>query len=148
MEKFTPPAKFLHCRRQWRHGQIPPLQKYHVIAKRCKQKYHVIWNSCKQKYHVIAKRCNQIPEVSCHPPLLLAELLWNQDKIKSTLDAPYLFSFHSYLFKIWKYPPPALLFPILHASQNHHDLSSLTVIANCSGPPWRGRLLWGPKAPV
>ena len=27
MEKFTPLAKILHCRRrQWRHGQIPPLR--------------------------------------------------------------------------------------------------------------------------
>ena len=26
MEKFTPLAKILHCHRQWRHGQIPPLQ--------------------------------------------------------------------------------------------------------------------------
>ena len=25
MEKFTPLAKILHCRRHWRHGQIPPL---------------------------------------------------------------------------------------------------------------------------
>ena len=25
MVKFTPLAKILHCRRQWRHGQIPPL---------------------------------------------------------------------------------------------------------------------------
>ena len=25
MEKFTPLAKILHCRRQWRDGQIPPL---------------------------------------------------------------------------------------------------------------------------
>ena len=25
MEKFTPLAKILHCRRQWRHGQISPL---------------------------------------------------------------------------------------------------------------------------
>ena len=25
MEKFTPLAKILHCRRQWRHGQIPTL---------------------------------------------------------------------------------------------------------------------------
>ena len=25
MEKFTPLGKTLHCRRQWRHGQIPPL---------------------------------------------------------------------------------------------------------------------------
>ena len=25
MEKFTPLAKNLHCRRQWGHGQIPPL---------------------------------------------------------------------------------------------------------------------------
>ena len=25
MEKFTPLAKILHCRRQWRHGQNPPL---------------------------------------------------------------------------------------------------------------------------
>ena len=25
MEKFTPLAKILHCRRQWRHWQIPPL---------------------------------------------------------------------------------------------------------------------------
>ena len=25
MEKFTQLAKILHCRRQWRHGQIPPL---------------------------------------------------------------------------------------------------------------------------
>ena len=25
MEKFTPLAKSLHCRRHWRHGQIPPL---------------------------------------------------------------------------------------------------------------------------
>ena len=25
MEKFTPLAKMLHCRRHWRHGQIPPL---------------------------------------------------------------------------------------------------------------------------
>ena len=29
MEKFTPLAKILHCRRQWRHGQIPPLQNHH-----------------------------------------------------------------------------------------------------------------------
>ena len=27
MEKFTPLAKILHCRRQWRHRQIPPLSK-------------------------------------------------------------------------------------------------------------------------
>ena len=27
MEKFTPLAKILHCRRHWRHGQIPPLSK-------------------------------------------------------------------------------------------------------------------------
>ena len=26
MEKFTPLAKILHCRRHWRHGQIPPLR--------------------------------------------------------------------------------------------------------------------------
>ena len=26
MEKFTPLAKILHCRRQWREWQIPPLQ--------------------------------------------------------------------------------------------------------------------------
>ena len=26
MEKFTPLAKILHCRRQWRHGQIPSLK--------------------------------------------------------------------------------------------------------------------------
>ena len=26
MEKFTPLAKFLHCHRQWRHGQISPLK--------------------------------------------------------------------------------------------------------------------------
>ena len=25
MEKFTPLAKILHCRRQWRHWKIPPL---------------------------------------------------------------------------------------------------------------------------
>jgi len=25
MEKFTPLTKILHCRRHWRHGQIPPL---------------------------------------------------------------------------------------------------------------------------
>ena len=25
MEKVTPLAKILHCRRHWRHGQIPPL---------------------------------------------------------------------------------------------------------------------------
>ena len=25
MEKFTPPAKILHCRWHWRDGQIPPL---------------------------------------------------------------------------------------------------------------------------
>ena len=25
MEKFTPLAKILHCRRHWRHWQIPPL---------------------------------------------------------------------------------------------------------------------------
>ena len=25
MEKFTPLAKILHCRRHWQHGQIPPL---------------------------------------------------------------------------------------------------------------------------
>ena len=25
MEKFTPLAKILHCRRHWKHGQIPPL---------------------------------------------------------------------------------------------------------------------------
>ena len=25
MEKFTPLAKILHCRRQWQHGQISPL---------------------------------------------------------------------------------------------------------------------------
>ena len=29
MEKFTPLAKILHCRRQWRHWQIPPLLQYH-----------------------------------------------------------------------------------------------------------------------
>ena len=28
MEKFTPLAKILHCRRHWRHGQIPPLLAY------------------------------------------------------------------------------------------------------------------------
>ena len=28
MEKFTPLAKILHCRRHWRHGQIPPLDSY------------------------------------------------------------------------------------------------------------------------
>ena len=27
MEKFTPLAKILHCRRHWRHGQIPTLDK-------------------------------------------------------------------------------------------------------------------------
>ena len=27
MEKFTPLAKILHCRRHWRHGQIPPLDR-------------------------------------------------------------------------------------------------------------------------
>ena len=27
MKKFTPLAKILHCRRHWRHGQIPPLIK-------------------------------------------------------------------------------------------------------------------------
>ena len=27
MEKFTPLAKILHCRRHWRHWQIPPLSK-------------------------------------------------------------------------------------------------------------------------
>ena len=27
MEKFTPLTKILHCRRQWRHGQISPLRK-------------------------------------------------------------------------------------------------------------------------
>ena len=26
MEKFTPLAKILHCRRHWRHGQIQPLE--------------------------------------------------------------------------------------------------------------------------
>ena len=26
LEKFTPMAKILHCSRQWRHGQISPLQ--------------------------------------------------------------------------------------------------------------------------
>ena len=26
MEKFTPLAKILHCRRHWRHWQIPPLR--------------------------------------------------------------------------------------------------------------------------
>ena len=31
MEKFTPLAKNLHCRRQWRHGQIPPLLIIHTI---------------------------------------------------------------------------------------------------------------------
>ena len=31
MEKFTPLAKILHCRRQWRHGQIPPLFVCHQI---------------------------------------------------------------------------------------------------------------------
>ena len=32
MEKFTPLAKILHCRRHWRDGQIPPLQKINVIV--------------------------------------------------------------------------------------------------------------------
>ena len=27
MEKFTPLAKILHCRRHWRDGQIPPLRE-------------------------------------------------------------------------------------------------------------------------
>ena len=27
MQKFTPLAKILHCRQQWRHGQIPPLSR-------------------------------------------------------------------------------------------------------------------------
>ena len=26
MEKITPLAKILHCRRHWRHWQIPPLE--------------------------------------------------------------------------------------------------------------------------
>ena len=30
MEKFTPLAKILHSRRDWRDGQIPPLQGYHT----------------------------------------------------------------------------------------------------------------------
>ena len=29
MEKFTPLAKILHCRRHWRDGQIPPLPHRH-----------------------------------------------------------------------------------------------------------------------
>ena len=32
MEKFTPLAKILHCRRQWRHGQIPPLSFFSLRA--------------------------------------------------------------------------------------------------------------------
>ena len=31
MEKFTPLAKILHCRRYWRHGQIPPLHKQYIV---------------------------------------------------------------------------------------------------------------------
>ena len=30
MEKFTPLAKILHCRRHWRDGQIPPLYDQHL----------------------------------------------------------------------------------------------------------------------
>ena len=30
MEKFTPLAKIIHCRRQWRHRQIPPLLLHHL----------------------------------------------------------------------------------------------------------------------
>ena len=32
MEKFTPLAKILHCRRHWRHGQIPPLIVWYTIS--------------------------------------------------------------------------------------------------------------------
>ena len=47
MEKFTPLAKILHCRRHWRDGQIPPLIK--------------IFNFEKQKsiFKVILIRINQ-----------------------------------------------------------------------------------------
>ena len=31
MEKFTPLAKILHCRRQWRQWKIPPLCHIHVL---------------------------------------------------------------------------------------------------------------------
>ena len=30
MEKITPLAKILHCRRHWRHGQIPPLFRIRI----------------------------------------------------------------------------------------------------------------------
>ena len=30
LEKFTPLAKILHCRRQWREWQIPPLESAHL----------------------------------------------------------------------------------------------------------------------
>ena len=33
MEKFTPLAKILHCRRQWRHGQISPLPSWAPASK-------------------------------------------------------------------------------------------------------------------
>jgi len=31
MEKFTPLAKILRCRRHWRHGQIPPLNRLQAM---------------------------------------------------------------------------------------------------------------------
>ena len=31
MEKFTPLAKILHCRRHWRHWQIPPLSSFKLL---------------------------------------------------------------------------------------------------------------------
>ena len=39
MEKFKPLAKILHCRRQWRHGQIPPLYVAFTLT------HETLWNS-------------------------------------------------------------------------------------------------------
>ena len=62
MEKFTPLTKILHCRRHWRHGQIPPLSqsfwyKYRTkracketeIDKRAKSLRCLLWEEVRKK---------------------------------------------------------------------------------------------------
>ena len=51
MEKFTPLAKILHCRRHWPHGQIPPLvllkvwpMHYGIRADILKKSYQKMFN--------------------------------------------------------------------------------------------------------
>ena len=41
MEKLTPLAKILHCGRQWRHWQIPPLLSVHVSSPFVKSVEHL-----------------------------------------------------------------------------------------------------------